>query len=199
MPPGPPSTLVVVGLGNPGERYAGTRHNVGFMVVDALAGSLGVVSRKRLFHSYTIGKGLHDGRALYLVKPLTYMNASGRAVREALRETGATAQNLCVVCDSLDLSPGNVRLKVKGSSGGQKGLQSVIESLGTDQFTRISIGIGRPEHKGQVIAHVLGSARSADAPLIDAAVDAAVRAVLALLRDGPEKVMNEVNRREPAS
>jgi peptidyl-tRNA hydrolase, PTH1 family len=198
MPPGESGALVVVGLGNPGERYAETRHNVGFMVVDALAGRLGVSSRKKLFHSYTIGKGVHEGAGVYLVKPLTYMNLSGRAVREALRELGAGPDRLCVVCDSLDLSPGNVRLKVRGSSGGQKGLQSVIEALGTDEFPRISIGIGRPEHKGQVVAHVLGSARSADGGLIDDAVRAAADAVLALLHEPAEKVMNRVNRREPA-
>jgi PTH1 family peptidyl-tRNA hydrolase len=190
---------VVVGLGNPGERYAETRHNVGFMVVDALARSLGVSTKKKLFHSYVIGKGLHDGVELHLVKPLTYMNASGRAVREALRDTGSTPSELCVVCDSLDLSPGNLRVKLRGSSGGQKGLQSIIEALGTEEFLRISIGIGRPTHKGQVIAHVLGAPRSGDGELIDAAVQRAAGAVLMLLKETPTRVMNEVNRREPPS
>ena len=199
MPPSAGGALVVVGLGNPGERYAETRHNVGFMVVDALAGSLGVPTKKKLFHSYIIGKGLHGGGALYLVKPLTYMNASGRAVREVLRDTGRSATELCVVCDSLDLSPGNIRLKLRGSSGGQKGLQSIIDTLGTEDFPRISIGIGRPAHKGEVIAHVLGAPRNTDSELIDAAVRRAADAVLMLLTREPTVVMNEVNRREPAS
>ena len=151
MPPGA-AALVVVGLGNPGERYADTRHNVGFMVVDALALRLGVQTRKKLFHSYTIGKGIHEGRAFYLVKPLTFMNSSGRAVREALRDTGCAPADLCVVCDSLDLSPGNLRVKPSGSSAGQKGLQSIIQSIGTEEFTRIWIGIGRPTHKGRLRA-----------------------------------------------
>ena len=188
---------MVVGLGNPGERYAGTRHNVGFMVVDALARSLGVPFKKRLFHSYSIGKGNHSGIPLYLVKPLTYMNESGRAVREVLRETGTEPSSLLVICDSLDLSPGNLRFKLKGSSGGQKGLQSIILAIGTEDFMRLSIGIGRPEHKGQVIAHVLGAPRSAEENLMGQAIDQAVRSVLQLAMEGPARVMNEINRREP--
>ncbi len=199
MPLAAAAPLVVVGLGNPGERYADTRHNVGFMVVDTVARRLGVTARKKLFHAYAIGKGTHEGRPVYLVKPLTFMNASGRAVRDALHDTGSSASELCVVCDSLDLSPGNLRLKPRGSSAGQKGLQSIIEALGTEDFVRISIGIGRPAHKGQVVSHVLGSATSADAPLIDEAVDRAADAVLLLLSRPATEVMNRFNRREPPS
>ncbi len=190
---------MVVGLGNPGARYAGTRHNVGFMVVDALAATLGVPFKKKLFHSYAIGKGMHEGVPLYLVKPLTYMNESGRAVREALRETGIEPASLLIICDSLDLSPGNLRFKLKGSSGGQKGLQSIITSIGTEEFMRLTVGIGRPEHKGQVIAHVLGEPKSADEELIGRAVDRAGLSVLQLATQGPVRVMNDVNKREPAS
>jgi len=190
---------VVVGLGNPGERYAGTRHNVGFMVVDALASELGVHFKKKLFHSYLLGKGIHGGSPLYLVKPLTYMNESGRAVREVLRETGTEPSGLLVICDSLDLSPGNLRFKVKGSSAGQKGLESIIRSVGTDEIMRLTIGIGRPEHKGQVVGHVLGSPSSTDEKLIDEALQKAAQAVITLVTDGPVKVMNSVNRREPPS
>jgi peptidyl-tRNA hydrolase, PTH1 family len=187
---------VVFGLGNPGERYAGTRHNVGFRVVDALASRLGVAFRKKMFHSYSVGKGLHEGRSLHLVKPLTFMNDSGRAVREALRETGNAPADMLVVCDSLDLSPGNLRLKLKGSSGGQKGLQSIIQSVGTEDFMRLSIGIGRPAYKGQVVAHVLGAPRKGEEELIEEAIQRAADAVLRLLVDGPLRVMNEVNTRE---
>jgi peptidyl-tRNA hydrolase, PTH1 family len=190
---------VVVGLGNPGERYAGTRHNVGFMVVDALASELGVHFKKKLFHSYLLGKALHAGSALYLVKPLTYMNDSGRAVREALRETGGDPSQLLVICDSLDLSPGNLRFKLKGSSAGQKGLASIIRSIGTEEFMRITIGIGRPDHKGQVVGHVLGAPSRQEEALIDEAVQRAARSVLTLVIEGPLPVMNALNRREPPS
>jgi PTH1 family peptidyl-tRNA hydrolase len=188
-----------VGLGNPGDRYAGTRHNLGFMVVDALASRLGVRFKKKLFHSYLIGKAVHAGTPLYLVKPLTFMNESGRAVREALRETGADPSQLLVICDSLDLSPGNLRFKLKGSSAGQKGLDSIIRAIGTQDFMRMWIGIGRPDRKGKVIGHVLSAPSKAEEELIDAAVERAVQAVLVLVSDGPTRVMNDVNRREPPS
>jgi PTH1 family peptidyl-tRNA hydrolase len=190
---------VVVGLGNPGERYAGTRHNVGFKVVDALASRLGVHFKKKLFHSYLFGKGLHAGAPVYLVKPLTYMNDSGRAVREAMRETGGDASQLLVVCDSLDLSPGNLRFKLKGSSAGQKGLESVIRAIGTQDFMRLWIGIGRPDRKGKVVGHVLSAPARVEEDLLNAAVERAARAVLILVTDGPDRLMNEVNRKEPPS
>jgi PTH1 family peptidyl-tRNA hydrolase len=169
------------------------------MVVDALARRLGVSLRKKLFRSYSAGKATHEGRNVHLVKPLSFMNNSGRAVREALRETGSALSDLLVVCDSLDLSPGTVRLKVKGSSGGQKGLQSIIRSLGTEDFMRLAIGIGRPGRKDQVIDHVLGPPRRHEEDLIASAVEKAAEAALMLLTDGPARVMNAVNRKEPPS
>jgi peptidyl-tRNA hydrolase, PTH1 family len=169
------------------------------MVVDALAQSLGVSFKKKLFHSYCIGKGAHEGQSVYLVKPLTFMNNSGKAVREALRETGLSPADLLVVCDTLDLAPGALRLRLKGSSAGQKGLQSIVQSLGTEDFMRLTIGIGRPGHKGQVIAHVLSAPRRGEEELVSQAVDRAARAVQVLLVDGPTRVMNEINRKEPAS
>jgi peptidyl-tRNA hydrolase, PTH1 family len=190
---------VVVGLGNPGERYAGTRHNAGFMVVDSLAQRLDVPFKKKIFRSYAIGKGMHQSHPLYLVKPLSFMNESGRAVREVLRETGSSPSDLLVICDSLDLSPGNARFKQRGSSAGQKGLQSIISSIGTDDFMRIVLGIGRPGHKGEVISHVLSAPSRQEEEQLDQAVETAARAVLLLLTDGPTRVMNEINKREPSS
>ena len=169
------------------------------MVVDALARRLGVSLRKKLFRSFSSARATHEGRSLYLVKPLSFMNNSGRAVREVLRETGAARSEMLVVCDSLDLSPGMVRLKLKGSSGGQKGLQSIIASLGAEDFMRLTIGIGRPSHKEQVVDHVLGSPRRNEEEHIARAVQKAAGAVLMLLTEGPAQVMNEVNRKEPPS
>jgi len=188
---------VVVGLGNPGERYSGTRHNVGFMVVDALAGQLGVSFKKKLFHSYSVGKAAHAGETLYLVKPLTFMNESGRAVREALRDTGCSVPDLLVVCDTLDLAPGSLRFKERGSSAGQKGLQSIIKALGTEEFMRLFVGIGRPDYKGQVVSHVLSAPHSNEGAQISEAVENGSRAVLMLVTDGPTRVMNSYNRKEP--
>ncbi|MCX7029932.1 MAG: aminoacyl-tRNA hydrolase [Spirochaetes bacterium] len=185
------------GLGNPGERYARTRHNAGFQVVDMLAGRLGVEPRRRLFRSYVIWKGRHAGRPLALVKPLTFMNDSGRVFREALRETGGGVPDLLVVCDSLDLSPGSLRFRLRGSAGGHKGLASISRHLGTDDFMRLLVGIGRPAHRGQVVEYVLDEPRADEEPLVAGAVQRAADAVLLLLAEGPERVMNEYNRREP--
>lgn len=190
---------MVVGLGNPGERYADTRHNVGFDVLDSVAERLGVSFRKKLFRSYSIGKGSYQGRSLSLVKPLSFMNDSGRAVREALRETGGSPADLLVVCDNLDLSPGSCRLRLRGSSGGQKGLESVIAALGTEEFMRLTVGIGRPSHRGKVVGHVLSAPRREEAALIAEGVERAAQAVLTLIEQGPEKVMNTFNRKEPRS
>jgi PTH1 family peptidyl-tRNA hydrolase len=167
------------------------------MAVDALAERLSAGFRKKLFRSYAIGRGVHAGQALYLVKPLTYMNSSGRAVREALRETGTGPGDLIVVCDSLDLSPGRCRFRPSGSSAGQKGIESIIQALGTDGFMRLFIGIGRPARKGQVVAYVLGEPGSEEADLIRRGVAMAADALLMLITDGQTKVMNAINRKEP--
>jgi PTH1 family peptidyl-tRNA hydrolase len=188
---------VVFGLGNPGDRYARTRHNVGFQVVDALSSRLGVQARRRLFRSYLIGKGRHAGQPLALVKPLTFMNDSGRVFREALRETGGDVPDVLVVCDSLDLSPGSLRFRLRGSAGGHKGLASISRHLGTDEFMRLLVGIGRPAHRGQVVEYVLDDPRGDEETLVAGAVQRAADAVLLLLAEGPYRVMNEYNRREP--
>jgi PTH1 family peptidyl-tRNA hydrolase len=169
------------------------------MVVDVLASRLGVHFKKKLFHSYFLGKGVHAGAPLYLVKPLTFMNDSGRAVREAMRETGGDPSQLLVICDSLDLSPGNLRFKLKGSSAGQKGLDSIIRAIGTPDFMRMWIGIGRPDRKGMVVGHVLSVPSRAEEELLDDAVERAAQAVLVLATEGPSRVMNDVNRKEPPS
>ena len=185
---------MVVGLGNPGERYADTRHNVGFAVVDSLAAQLGVSFKKKLFRSHCIAKASHGGGSFYLVKPLTFMNASGPAVRESLRETGGfprTCSSYAITCLAL-----GCRFRLRGSSGGQKGLESVISALGTSDFMRLTVGIGRPSHKGKVVGHVLTAPSPDEAALLAQGVEKAVRAVLELLESGPQKVMNAYNRKE---
>jgi len=162
-----------------------------------LAGRLALELRRRLFRSYAIGKGRHAGRPLTLIKPLTFMNDSGRVFREAMRETGGGPGDVLVVCDSLDLSPGSLRFKPRGSAGGHKGLLSVVHHLGTDEFMRLLVGIGRPAYKGQVVEYVLGEPRADEAPLVAGAVVRAADAVLRLLSEDPSRVMNDYNRREP--
>lgn len=193
--------MVVIGLGNPGPAYARTRHNVGFIVADSLASHLGLSFRKPLFCSYLYAPGAAAGGAagsvIHLVKPLTFMNRSGKAARVALRRAGESPESMVAVCDTLDLPAGAVRLKRGGSSAGHRGLSSIIEYLGSEQFLRLYVGIGRPEEKSQVVEFVLSAFTEEELPLIDTAVSRARDALLSLSARGPEEIMNELNRRRP--
>src|SRR6476659_9924931 len=132
---------VIVGLGNPGPKYAGTRHNVGFDVIDYLAAAPGVAPFRERFEAF-VAEMKEGDETVLLMKPLTFMNLSGRAVRAALDFYKVPVENLLVVCDDFNLPLGKLRIRPKGSHGGQKGLLSVQEHLGTDAYTRLRIGVG---------------------------------------------------------
>lgn len=171
---------VVVGLGNPGPEYRGTRHNIGQRVVDALAAQL-----KKAFHPE---RGAHVARAnwrgdsLYLVKPQSFMNVSGPAVRRVLHALGAEPQDMVLVYDDIDMELGKVRTRLRGSAGGHNGVKSIIETLGTDAIRRVKIGIGRPPHKAQVPDHVLEAFEPDEEEAVAQAVATAAERVLGLLR-----------------
>lgn len=170
---------VVVGLGNPGPEYQHTRHNVGQRVLDVLAKT--VRGSWRRDGATIVARGRWRGEEVRLVKPLAFMNESGPVVAKALRRAEAGPDELILVYDDIDLPLGTVRLRMKGSHGGHNGVRSVIEALGTEQIKRIKVGIGRPDHKGDVPDHVLTSFEPDELPAVDAAVAAAVEKVLALL------------------
>lgn len=182
---------IVVGIGNPGKRYEGTRHNLGFLVVDRLAAEHGIEVRRRRFDAL-IGEGRIEGHAVLLVKPQTYVNLSGSAVAPLLRWYRAAESDLLVVCDDLNLEPWRLRLRRQGSSGGHNGLASVIQCLGTEEFARLRIGIGRSN--GDAVAHVLGTFGPHEGELLEQALAAATQAVRLWIRLGVEAAMNEVNR-----
>jgi PTH1 family peptidyl-tRNA hydrolase len=170
---------VVVGLGNPGPEYRDTRHNIGQRVVDTLAAQL-----KKAFH---LESGAHLARAnwrgdsVYLVKPQTFMNVSGPAVRRVLQSVDAGPEDLLLIYDDIDMELGKVRTRLKGSAGGHNGVQSVIDALGTEDIRRVKIGIGRPAHKAQVPDHVLTVFEPEEEDTVAAAVTAAAARVLELL------------------
>jgi len=143
----------IVGLGNPGGKYARTRHNAGFDVVDILSQRHGISVR---IHAYKarLGKGKIDGRAVVLAMPQTYMNRSGESVKEMAGALGISEKQLIVVFDDVDLKTGVVRIKAKGSGGSHNGMKSVIYQLQTDNFTRVRVGVGKPD--GDIVDHVLG-------------------------------------------
>lgn len=171
---------VVVGLGNPGSEYRDTRHNVGHWVVDALAQQLRATWRRD--GQASVAQAQWRGDTIYLAKPHAFMNVSGPPVAGVLRRLHADATDLILVYDDIDLPLGAVRVRVKGSHGGHNGVRSVIEALGTSDIRRVKVGIGRPEHKGQVADHVLSTFDDDERPVIDQAVTEAVERVLALIR-----------------
>ncbi len=170
---------VVVGLGNPGPEYESTRHNVGHRVVDRLARRLHV-RWKREGRAH-VARAEWSGESIALVKPITYMNTSGPAVAGALRHLGASAEDLILVYDDIDLPLGTVRVKMKGSHGGHNGVRSVIETLGTSDIRRVKVGIGRPADKDGVVDWVLTGFEPDERPVAEQAAEEAADRVLALV------------------
>ena len=169
----------VVGLGNPGAEYRDTRHNVGQRVLDLLAQML-----KRPWHregQALVARGQWRGETIHLIKPLAFMNVCGPVVARSLQRVGAGPADLVLVYDDIDLPLGAVRTRLRGSHGGHKGVRSVIEALGTSDIRRVKVGIGRPEHKGDVPDHVLTVFDPDELPAVDTAVADAAQRVLALL------------------
>jgi PTH1 family peptidyl-tRNA hydrolase len=183
---------VIAGLGNPGVRYLMTRHNAGFQVVDRVAVALGAQPLAAPGPELLLQRVVTGDQVLYLVKPVTFMNCSGVAVRQVTERLGLSPGGLLVIYDCLDLSLGRIRLRQGGSSGGHRGVESVIRELGTDQFPRLRVGIGRPE-SGASIDYVLAPWAAAELPVIGQSVTAAVAAVQALLADGLSTAMNRFN------
>ncbi|MCG8402441.1 MAG: aminoacyl-tRNA hydrolase [Firmicutes bacterium] len=187
----------MAGLGNPGLQYAATRHNVGFMAVDLMAEHLQTRVDRRFQRAF-VGQGIHRGEKIILAKPQTYMNLSGEAVVPLLRWYKIKPAALTVVYDDLDLEPGRLRIRVRGGDGGHRGLASIIALLGTGDFVRVRIGIGRPPTPGPEVAdYVL----SRPAPGEEEAVTRVLRMVpevlLEIFARGPESAMNRFNRADP--
>lgn len=182
---------LVVGLGNPGAQYAGTRHNVGFMVLDRLARRSGVEINKKQCNA-RVALCTLAGHRVCLAKPQTFMNLSGEAVVCLARFYRVAPRDLLVIYDDRDLPVGRVRLRETGSAGGQKGMQSIIGMMGTSDIPRLRIGIGRPEQV-DAVDHVLGSFSAAERPLIEEALTRAVEAVEVVLAEGMEAAMNKFN------
>jgi len=182
---------LVVGLGNPGSQYAGTRHNIGWLVMDRLAERAGWDGRGRQRDRSTIVGGRYRGLDLTLVKPLTYMNDSGAAVRRVLAREHAPLSDLLVVADDFALPFGKLRFREAGSHGGHNGLRSIIDEMGSEKFSRLRVGIGDPVRNGR--DHVLSRFEPDEAQRLDELLDAAADGVEAWARDGTSKAANRFN------
>ena len=178
---------LVVGLGNPGEEYADTRHNIGFRVIDTLAAGISV-SVKIKTTNYVFGQGFIGEQKMLLMKPLTFMNRSGIAVMGALSKF-EDIDNILIVHDDLDLDTGVIRIKKSGSSGGHNGIKSIIDVLNSKDFIRLKVGIGRP-NRGPAEKYVLKKFNKQERPLIDEAVINAVDAVSVIVNKGVSHAQN---------
>ncbi|HJC40319.1 MAG TPA: aminoacyl-tRNA hydrolase [Candidatus Intestinimonas pullistercoris] len=184
---------LVVGLGNPGDQYEHTRHNVGFAVADELAERCRVPLQRLKFRALTNTVTL-GGQKVLLMKPVTYMNLSGEAVREAAAFYKVPPEHILVLSDEVALPPGKLRVRKGGSAGGHNGLKNIIAHLGSDQFPRIRLGVGQKPHPDYDMADwVLGKPQGEDKKAVEAAVVRAADAVECLLAKGPEEAMNRFN------
>ncbi|OGV63854.1 MAG: aminoacyl-tRNA hydrolase [Lentisphaerae bacterium RIFOXYB12_FULL_65_16] len=186
-----PGPRLIVGLGNPGLAYEATRHNVGFLVLDRILERAGRCFQKESRSDRILLDVEYEGLALTLVKPLRFMNASGEVVAEVVRERNTAPNELMVVADCLDLPLGRLRLRKAGSSGGHRGLDSIIRELGSDVFARSRVGIGRPD--GEAVDYVLSRWSDADLPLVRQVIETATEAVLVAAVSGVDAAMNRYN------
>ena len=183
---------IIAGLGNPGAEYAKTRHNVGFMLIDALAAKLGVDDWREKYDAMVLETRIGLEKVL-LVKPLTYMNESGRAIGPLLSWYKLEAEDLVVVHDDLDIPVGTIRIRKKGSAGGHNGIKSILSHVGDEHFARVRIGIGRPSPGWTVIHHVLAPFPSEDVPKIREAIDYLLPAVECIVTENVDMAMNKFN------
>jgi PTH1 family peptidyl-tRNA hydrolase len=192
LPPPARGPLLIVGLGNRGKLYAGNRHNVGFMLVSLLAERLRE-NFNRVELRALVAKAVYQNQRLILAKPQTYMNASGNSVRSLLRFYKIPNENLLVASDDVDLPLETLRIRPTGGSGGQKGVQSIIEQIGTEDFPRLRIGINRPPGRMEAADYVLQDFTKDELVVMKLTLERAVEAVLTFVSDGLDKAMNLYN------
>lgn len=181
---------LVVGLGNPGREYRGTRHNVGFEVIDALAKRYRIPVKSRR-NKALVGEGRIAGEEVLLAKPQTLMNRSGESVAGLVRRYRLALEDVLVIVDDVNLSLGRLRIRARGSAGGHKGLRSIIKHLGSEEFARLRMGIGSPDR--DAVEYVLSRFKRAERPSVQAMIRQAAEAVATLLREGVEPAMNKFN------
>lgn len=186
-------THLIVGLGNPGDSYFHTRHNAGFLTLDYVEQKMGIRINNAKFHAL-VGDGTLCGKHVMLLKPQTYMNSSGEAVREAANFYHIPPENIIVVSDDINLDVGRLRVREKGSDGGQRGLRSIIEQLGSDNFPRVKIGVGKKSHPDMELADwVLSEFRKEEQNALFAAIETAYAGIVKLLGDdanGAKQICN---------
>lgn len=186
---------IIAGLGNPGKKYENTRHNMGFIAIDLLAEEFGIKVDKLKFKSL-VGEGRIAGQRVLLMKPQTYMNLSGEAIREAVNFYKIEPEELIVIYDDIDIPTGTFRIRKKGSAGTHNGMRSVVYQIQSDQFPRIRVGIGS-EKKVDLIHYVTGGVSKSEKELLEDALVKAAKSAACIVEKGIDKAMNEFNVRPP--
>lgn len=181
--------FLIIGLGNPEKKYKLNRHNIGFLAIDKIADNFGI---KLTFQNYNSNFGISRKYKVILVKPLTYMNNSGEAVKFFLKKYKLLPTDIIIIYDDLDLELGKIRIREKGSSGGHKGLISIIQHLNTEEFPRIRVGIGRPQNQ-ETIDFVLSNFKKKELSIIEKTLEQVVEATKIIIENGISKAMNKFN------
>ena len=182
---------LVAGLGNPGSEYNMTRHNIGFSAIDYIADKYNIQIKKLKFKAL-YGEANVKGEKVLFVKPQTYMNLSGESIRDFCGFYKIPVENVIIICDDISLPPGKVRIRRKGSAGGHNGLKSIIYQLNSDEFPRIKIGVGSPEHKDHELAdYVLGRFAKDEIPILEESIIKSADAVFEIIQKGVDSAMNK--------
>ena len=189
---------LVIGLGNPGPEYHFSPHNLGFAVVDRLAGRRSVRVARKQGHALC-GRFRLGEEEIWLIKPQTFMNGSGVAVKEWMAKQGCGPEDLIVVADDLDLQWGGIRVRPKGGSAGHHGLESIVKAIGSQQFLRVRIGVGQERRIEDPVQYLLCPVRRSQRPEMETVVEHAAEAVETILSEGITKAMNQFNRRSPVT
>ncbi|MDD7362793.1 MAG: aminoacyl-tRNA hydrolase [Peptoniphilus sp.] len=184
--------MLIVGLGNPGDRYKNTRHNVGFMALDAVAEHLSVPVQTNKFKGL-YGEGRILGEKVRLLKPMTYMNESGQSVRECMNYFKIAPEELLVLVDDIDIKFGTIRIRKSGSAGTHNGLKSIIYQIQSDRFPRLKIAVGQKKEHMDLASFVLSGFSKEEIPVMEETIDKAKKATLTLLKEGVDSAMNTWN------
>lgn len=182
--------FLIVGLGNPGKEYDGTRHNIGFAAVDYIADKYNI-ELDRIKFKGVFGEGFIEGKKVILLKPTTYMNLSGESIREVINFYKISNEEVIVIYDDISLEVGRLRIREKGSHGGHNGIKSIIANLGTDVFPRVKIGVGAP--KGNLVSHVLGKFSEDEIEVLRETIKASSDAVSIIMKADTKEAMNKLN------
>ncbi len=183
---------IIVGLGNPGMKYAGTRHNTGFSVLTGLSDKLNIPVNKKQCKAL-VGHGFCNGEKVVLAMPQTYMNLSGESVQALMSFYKCAPSDLIIIYDDVDLDPGKLRIRAKGSAGGHNGIKSIISCIGSDTFDRVRVGVGHKPPEYDLADFVLGHFDKDTLPLMREAVDKACDAIMTIVSDGIDTAMNRYN------